>query len=395
MINNLEGKCDVNECYVEIKNIDGAYTYTPFLKCTNCGSDLPIVTEKCAKNEMLLKYEFPEGAFNIKWRIGRSGETDNDPSLEWSDYETDGICVNKNDVSNVWTKYQKNGEDIIEPPNGELLVNIEYDSKSTNISSVLVTVNYSNDAILKQYKVGDSGWLDYKGPFVVTENTTVMAKVGKNIQIFDVDGTLLGESLITNIDSVNIRNIGLIPSYDSISPSITILDPVYETEKARVSISYPFNVSEENYRYKLNSGEEKTYTGDVVITGCGKDKKNIDIETLPNIDGEENVNIDADGNKINKSAKLGKEKTFESYKINNISIITDKNGKTTFKATITNTGDDANGKLVNVIFIDKKDNKVSKLPTYIRSLKKDESMDLVATIDKDLSNAYNFYIENK
>ena len=137
----------------------------------------------------------------------------------------------------------------------------------------------------------------------------------------------------------------------------------------------------------------------LLVTGCGCSKKEetkIDIDKLPDISGNENVNIKEDGTKENNSNTLSSKKTFESYEITDAKLSTDKNGRTTLLVNIKNTGStETKGKLVNIIFTDKNGNDVSKLPTYIKALKSNEIMNLSASIDKDLSNAYNFRLENK
>lgn len=137
----------------------------------------------------------------------------------------------------------------------------------------------------------------------------------------------------------------------------------------------------------------------LLATGCGcsnSKKENIDIDKLPDISGNENINIKDDGTKENSSSKLSSKKTFESYEITDAKLSTDKNGRTTLVINIKNTGTtETKAKLVDIVFTDKNGNDVSKLPIYIKALKANETIELPSSIDKDLSNAYNFYVKNK
>ena len=138
----------------------------------------------------------------------------------------------------------------------------------------------------------------------------------------------------------------------------------------------------------------------LVLTGCGGSKKeeidntNINIEELPDVKGNENVKVDENGDKTNISSEFSKEKTYNEYSITEAAIKTDAEGKTLFTAKVKNVSTaKTNGGLVDIILVDKSGNKVSKLPTYIKPLEANEVMDVNATIEKDLSNAYNFYFD--
>lgn len=137
----------------------------------------------------------------------------------------------------------------------------------------------------------------------------------------------------------------------------------------------------------------------VAITGCGCSKKevdnsNININEFPDVQGTENIKVSEDGTKVNNSSAFSTKKTYNSYEISEASISTASTGRTTFKAIVKNTSsDEVKGGLIDIIFLDKNNNEVSKISTYVRTLKSNESMDLNAGIDKDLSNAYNFRVE--
>lgn len=142
----------------------------------------------------------------------------------------------------------------------------------------------------------------------------------------------------------------------------------------------------------------------LVLTGCGSkktnttnenkeviDNTNVNIAEMPDVRGNENVKVDDKGTKTNISSDFAKQKEYGKYLITNAAIKTDSEGRTTFTAIVTNNSqEEVQGGLVDIIFVDSKGNKVSKLPTYIRTLAAGEAMDVNANIDKDLSNAYNF-----
>lgn len=138
----------------------------------------------------------------------------------------------------------------------------------------------------------------------------------------------------------------------------------------------------------------------LILTGCGKskdekiDNSNINIQEMPDVKGNENVKVDENGDKTNISSEFSKEKKYNNYTITDAAIKTDAEGRTFFTAKVKNTSAESiNGGLVDIILVDKSDNKVSKLPTYIRPLNAGEVMDVNASIEKDLSNAYNFYFD--
>ena len=275
LINNvreLDGVCDNEKTYIEVINKDGNYEYNVVLSCPYCSAveneDHNSSAKTCESGKLLLKYDFPKDAYNIKWRISRTGETRDDLTLEWQDYDG-GICVDPKDSKNIWIKYSQAGNDIINPPDGQLLVDIDYEPKDYNVKKVEVTITYDKDATEKKYKIGNSDWIDYTGPFIVTDNTKIEAKVSKKISVRDVNGTLLGESTISNYDELRIKNIGEVLTSDQLGPTINVLDPLYEDEKARIQIEYPLNVAELDMKYKINSGEEKNYTGEFAVKECG------------------------------------------------------------------------------------------------------------------------------
>ena len=70
----------------------------------------------------------------------------------------------------------------------------------TNLTNkdVTVTITYSSDSAIKEYKIGSGRWESYTGPIVVTENTTICARG------IDLAGNVSGEGnlVVNNIDKV-------------------------------------------------------------------------------------------------------------------------------------------------------------------------------------------------
>lgn len=114
---------------------------------------------------------YPAGSTNRQWRLGEEGETRYDENLMWKDY-TGPIWVRLSEVENVWIRYILNGEEEIVPPSGRLAVDIMPDSYLPNLAqSVKVKIYYDKEAEQKEYKIGNSAWMEYQGEFTVTENT--------------------------------------------------------------------------------------------------------------------------------------------------------------------------------------------------------------------------------
>ena len=101
---------------------------------------------------------YPTGSTERKWRLGAEGETRYDKNLSWQDY-TGPITVRISEVENVWIKYKLNDEEVIIPPNGRVLVDIQPDSwYPANAEKIKVKIAYDKNAVLKEYKIGNSTW---------------------------------------------------------------------------------------------------------------------------------------------------------------------------------------------------------------------------------------------
>ncbi|MCX8075033.1 MAG: hypothetical protein N2749_05555 [Clostridia bacterium] len=215
---------------------------------------------------------YPSSSTEKKWRLGSEGEVRYDPMLMWQDYNG-SITIPLDRVKDVWIKYKLNGKEITIPPVGTVLVDIVPDKiGTTKVSSVKVKINYDEGAATKEYRVGDSGWLEYGGEFTVTENCIIEARASKTENVYDSDGSILTTRQINGRDLVYIGNIGAneteqIKDSNLPAPIITRFAAQTGDEKARVVVTYPENAARKIY--KVNYGIEQTYSSDISITNWG------------------------------------------------------------------------------------------------------------------------------
>lgn len=103
----------------------------------------------------------------------------------------------------------------------------------------------------------------------------------------------------------------------------------------------------------------------------------------------------ANGNKVNTSEALKKEREELGYYLSNITLER-KDAQTIFKINITNkTSMDKQGKLVDIVFIGKKGEEESRMALYIRNIKSGETITTQATINNDFTNVYDFKLEER
>ena len=211
---------------------------------------------------------YPAGSTDRQWRLGEEGETRYDQNLMWQDY-VEPIWVKISEVENVWIRYKLNGEEHVVAPSGRLAVDIEPDTYLPKlVQSVKVKIYYEKDAEVKEYKIGNSNWMEYAGEFIVTENTIIEARAKKVINISDNDGNIIAQQEIWGRDNVYIGNIGIEES-DLPAPTLTRkeADSNVEGEVAKVEAIYPEEATKKIY--KINYGEEKEYTEDISIKSYG------------------------------------------------------------------------------------------------------------------------------
>ncbi len=211
---------------------------------------------------------YPAGATEKQWRLGSEGEVRTDSMLMWQDY-TGPITIPLDRTKDVWIRYNLNGNEVIIPPAGTLLVDIQLDKTGgTAVDKVKVKIMYDANAKTKLYKVGNSDWLEYTGEFEVSENCLIQAKASKTEEIYNQDGTLLTTRNLTGSDMVYIGNIGVLtPDENLVAPTITRLSASNEIEKARVQVTYPAEAVKKIY--KINYVPEVEYTSEISIEKYG------------------------------------------------------------------------------------------------------------------------------
>ena len=226
---------------------------------------------------------YPRNATNKEWRLGSEGEIRVDPMLMWQNY-TGVISIPISRTKDVWIRYDLNDKKITIPPAGTLLVDIVPDSTGNDrVTKVNVKINYDEGATIKEYRVGNSGWLTYNSDFVVTENCIIEARAKKTENVYDSSGNLLIIRDIAGSDIVYVGNVGVVETNDSndntseedpeigenklLAPIIKRLPAQNPDEKARVQITYP-SIADKKI-YKINNGIEEQYTEEIIIQEWG------------------------------------------------------------------------------------------------------------------------------
>ncbi len=114
----------------------------------------------------------------------------------------------------------------------------------------------------------------------------------------------------------------------------------------------------------------------------------IDMNNTTNVEVNEVENT-----KINNSAKLKENKTYEGMTIKDITLKAE-NGMTQILANVENTsGSDFAGEVVELVFINQDGSEYARLDAYIPEVKKGETTSIDANTTSDVSNAFDFSIE--
>ena len=118
-------------------------------------------------------------------------------------------------------------------------------------SNVAVSINYPDDAVVKEYKIGENGtWTAYTAPLIVAENETVYAR-----------GTDAAGN-ISNVSYVVASLIDLTPPADATFAADTTLPT---NSDVTVTISYPADVTVKEYKVG-SDGTWTAYTAAVVVS---------------------------------------------------------------------------------------------------------------------------------
>mgnify|MGYP005780196769 CR=1 FL=1 len=121
----------------------------------------------------------------------------------------------------------------------------------------------------------------------------------------------------------------------------------------------------------------------------GKDKE----EATNQIKTEEFTIESANGDKVNTSEALKKEREELGYYVSNITLER-KDAQTVFKINLTNrSGENKPGRLVDIVFIGKDGQEEARMALYIREMNAGASIETQATINNDFTNVYDFRLE--
>ena len=214
---------------------------------------------------------YPDGATNKMWRLHEEGQVRGLPDNQydtWVDY-TGSITIPLARVQDVYIKYTLDGKEVVVPPEGILAVDINVEPETKSTKSVTVKINYDTRAEVKEYKIGNTGWQEYTGPFEVTENVMIEARATAEEKIYDSEGNLQEVKNIAGKDAYRITNITKevvdMPVDPALAaPTIEYVDTVSDNELARLKITYPEVASKSVYY--ITGESEKTYTQEVSVT---------------------------------------------------------------------------------------------------------------------------------
>lgn len=110
-------------------------------------------------------------------------------------------------------------------------------------------------------------------------------------------------------------------------------------------------------------------------------------------DKTENTEVNDNGEKVNTSSKLKEARNVNGLYIDNIELKNVSN-RTTFTANITNkTNETTKGQLYNIVFINKSGVQEESMGLYIRAIEPNKTISIEASIDKDVTECYNFNLQ--
>ena len=167
----------------EGEEISGEILHTPDSK------DLPEEENEEWDGWIRLTLHYPDNATNRMWRLGEEGEVRSNVNLEWDEY-TGPITIPISRVKDVWIKYDLDDNEVVEAPDGVVLVDIQ-DEKTDKKGVHKVKIVYDEAAVVKQYNIDGTGWRDYTKEFTVEKDTLVMARAKIVEEIKDNDGNVI------------------------------------------------------------------------------------------------------------------------------------------------------------------------------------------------------------
>ena len=117
-----------------------------------------------------------------------------------------------------------------------------------------------------------------------------------------------------------------------------------------------------------------------------------DPEDTINTTNEEFTNVQSDGTKINTSNKLAETKKIDGLEIGNITL-TEKNGESYLRATVTNTTSQTKGnEMILLTIINKEGKTLTTINGYLDTIEEGETSILSIKTSADFANAYDFKV---
>ena len=262
----------------EGEEISGERLHTPDSK------DLPEEENEEWDGWIRLTLHYPDNATNRMWRLGEEGEVRSNVNLEWDEY-TGPITIPISRVKDVWIKYDLDDNEVVEAPDGVVLVDIQ-DEKTDKKGVHKVKIVYDEAAVVKQYNIDGTGWRDYTKEFTVEKDTLVMARAKIVEEIKDNDGNVITKQdkwgkdnkyIYVNIendsDKENAKNDGIPDKIQEIvdeqnnnvkAPDIIITPEDSKVEKVKVTVS-PKEKAREIY-IRVGNEEYKKYDKEIEVT---------------------------------------------------------------------------------------------------------------------------------
>ena len=262
----------------EGEEISGEILHTPDSK------DLPEEENEEWDGWIRLTLHYPDNATNRMWRLGEEGEVRSNVNLEWDEY-TGPITIPISRVKDVWIKYDLDDNEVVEAPDGVVLVDIQ-DEKTDKKGVHKVKIVYDEAAVVKQYNIDGTGWRDYTKEFTVEKDTLVMARAKIVEEIKDNDGNVITKQdkwgkdnkyIYVNIendsDKENAKNDGIPDKIQEIvdeqnnnvkAPDIIITPEDSKVEKVKVTVS-PKEKAREIY-IRVGNEEYKKYDKEIEVT---------------------------------------------------------------------------------------------------------------------------------
>lgn len=205
-------------------------------------------TTSLTNNDVTLLATFPQDAVQKQYKIG---------SGQWVAYSSNGVIVSSN--STVYFRSIDQVGNISEVSSYEV-TNIDKEAPTSPVitlsnlsptkTSIDVSISYSSDSKVKQYRVNGGEWKSYAGLITFDDNGKIEARS------FDEVGN---ES---SISSYEITSIDKTPPDEAI---IAVSTTSLTNKDVEVSIQYPLDAHVKQYKL-LSEGVWKTYSGTILLS---------------------------------------------------------------------------------------------------------------------------------